>query len=67
MRDTGSDREILRPEDVARMLGVPRSSVYSYARSGTLPAIKIGRHVRFVREDVERRLGELGRACVGRV
>jgi excisionase family DNA binding protein len=44
---------LLRPEEVAGMLGVRRSSVYGYARTGTLPHVRVGRHVRFVRQDVE--------------
>lgn len=42
--------------DVAALLGVPRSSVYEYARSGVLPHLRIGRHLKFVRADLERAL-----------
>lgn len=44
---------LLRPEEVARILGVRRSSVYEYARTGRLPHVRVGRHVRFLREDIE--------------
>jgi excisionase family DNA binding protein len=44
---------LLRPEDVASLLGVKRSSVYEYARAGGLPCIKVGRHLRFLRADIE--------------
>jgi len=44
---------LLRPDEVARMLGVRRSSVYEYVRTGRLPHVRVGRHVRFLREDLE--------------
>jgi len=44
---------LLRPEEVARLLGVRRSSVYEYVRTGRLPHVRVGRHVRFLREDLE--------------
>ena len=39
---------------------MPRSSVYEYARRlrAPLPAMRIGRHLRFHRGDVERWLAE---------
>ncbi len=45
---------LLTADDIAAWLAVPRSSVYEYARRehGPLPAVRIGRHLRFVREDV---------------
>jgi excisionase family DNA binding protein len=53
---------LLRPEEVARMLGVRRSSVYEYARTRMLPHVRIGRHVRFVRQDVEEWIKEQRRS-----
>ena len=44
---------LLRPDEVARMLGVRRSSVYEYVRTGRLPHVRVGRHLRFLREDLE--------------
>jgi len=35
------------------MLGVRRSSVYEYVRTGRLPHVRVGRHLRFLREDLE--------------
>jgi excisionase family DNA binding protein len=51
---------LLTAEQVARLLGIPRSSVYEYARRGEdpLPAVRVGRHVRFHRSALERWLGE---------
>ena len=51
---------LLTAAQVAALLGVPRSSVYEYARRqhDPLPTIGIGRHRRFLRSDIERWLGE---------
>ena len=51
---------LLTADDVARLLGIPRSSVYEYARRAqdALPAVRVGRHVRFHRSDIERWLAE---------
>ena len=49
---------LLDARDVAALLRIPRSTVYELVRRGCLPCIRIGRHVRFVREDPERALAE---------
>jgi excisionase family DNA binding protein len=48
-------RPLLTAEQVAGLLGIPRSSVYDYARRANepLPSLQIGRHRRFVQEDIE--------------
>ena len=38
---------LLRADEVAEFLRVPRSSVYEYVRTGQIPHIRIGRHIRF--------------------
>jgi excisionase family DNA binding protein len=38
---------LLTAQEVAERLGVPASWVYSAARRGDLPSIKVGRYVRF--------------------
>jgi excisionase family DNA binding protein len=45
---------LLKADDVAVLLGVPRSSVYEYARrtGDPLPAVRIGRHLRFRRDEL---------------
>jgi excisionase family DNA binding protein len=53
--------ELLRPADVARMLGVSRTWLYDAAKDGRIPSVRIGGPggpVRFVREDLERWLDE---------
>jgi excisionase family DNA binding protein len=52
--DGALSEPLLRPEDVANLLGVRKSSVYEYARAGQLPCVKVGRHLRFLRSDLER-------------
>jgi excisionase family DNA binding protein len=49
---------LLDAEKAAHLLGIPRSSVYAYAKRGELPHVKIGRHLKFVRSDLERALVE---------
>jgi excisionase family DNA binding protein len=49
---------LLDAEKAASLLGIPRSSVYAYAKRGELPHVKIGRHLKFVRSDLERALVE---------
>ncbi len=48
-----SDGIILTAPEVACFLRVPKSTVYKLARQGELPASKIGKHWRFLREDVQ--------------
>jgi excisionase family DNA binding protein len=38
---------------VAELLDVPVSTVREWGRNGTLPRVKLGRHVRFIRSRVE--------------
>jgi excisionase family DNA binding protein len=44
---------LLTPEQVAGRLNVQKSWVYRAARNGTIPAVNVGRWVRFRIEDVE--------------
>jgi excisionase family DNA binding protein len=55
------DEALLTAADLARLLAIPRSSVYEYARrpSNPLPSIGVGRHRRFYRSDVERWLARM--------
>jgi excisionase family DNA binding protein len=42
--------DILTVEEAADLLRIPRSSVYTLAQQGRIPAQKVGRHWRFHRE-----------------
>jgi excisionase family DNA binding protein len=45
--------DLLTAAQVADLLGVPISTVREWGRNGTLPRIKLGRHVRFLCTQVE--------------
>jgi excisionase family DNA binding protein len=51
--------ELLTAAQVAELLQLKRTTVDDYARRGVLPSIKLGRHRRFVRSDVEAALARL--------
>ena len=56
--DLGMPRGLTRAElmtatEVAEHLDVPVSTVRESGRNGTLPRVKLGRHVRFIRAHVE--------------
>lgn len=59
-RGTMVEGDILTVPEVARLLRVPRSTVYKLARLGQLPASKIGKHWRFVRRDLEAWVHRMG-------
>jgi DNA binding domain, excisionase family len=44
--------ELLTPEEVAEVFSVPKTTVYHWARHGTLRCLRIGRHVRFRENDI---------------
>jgi excisionase family DNA binding protein len=46
------DEPLLDAEQVSALLGIPKASVYEYARDGRLPCVCIGRHRKFVRRDL---------------
>lgn len=57
---TSTDLILLDANEVAQILRVPRSWIYSHLRE--LPAIRLGRYVRFRRSEVEHFLEKRG-AC----
>jgi excisionase family DNA binding protein len=56
-----ADSALLNAEEVARILRVPKSWIYSHLRE--LPAIRLGRYVRFRRCEIERFLENRSGAC----
>ncbi len=46
--------DIMKAAEVAALLSVPVSTVLHWGRTGALRRVKLGRHVRFLRADVER-------------
>jgi excisionase family DNA binding protein len=53
MQDVRQPQELLCAEQVRRMLGVDRSTVYRMAETGRLPALKVGRQWRFPAGQIE--------------
>jgi len=53
--------ELLTSQQVAALLQLRVSTVEAYARRGVLPSLKLGRHRRFLRSQVELTLTELAR------
>ena len=49
---------LLSGAEAGALLGIPRSSVYDYAKRGELPHVRVGKHVKFIRQDLERALAE---------
>ena len=50
-------QELITPAQAACMLGVPYSTVTRLCRDGVLPAVKVGRHWRIVRDRLCRMYG----------
>ena len=53
---TGS---LMRADQVAELLGVPKSWVYEQSRAGRIPTVTLGRYRRYRREAIEAWLEEL--------
>jgi excisionase family DNA binding protein len=56
-----SDEFLLNAGEVANILRVPRSWVYSHLKE--LPVIRLGRYVRFRRSEIDRFLEQREHAC----
>lgn len=48
--------DVMTAAEVAALLALPKSTVYELARRGELPCARLGRTLRFVREEIEGRL-----------
>jgi excisionase family DNA binding protein len=51
--------QLLTAEQMARLLQMRVSTIEDYARRGVLPSVKVGRHRRFLRSQVELTIAEL--------
>lgn len=49
---------LLRPEQAAALLAVKPSWVYDAVRTGRLPCLRVGRHIRFTQAMLENWLAE---------
>lgn len=63
---TRERRPLATPDDLAEFLGVPRHTLDVWRSRGLGPAwSKVGRHVRYAWEDIEKWLAEQRREPVG--
>jgi excisionase family DNA binding protein len=53
--------QLLTSQEVADLLAMRRSTVEDYARRGLIPSIKLGRHRRYLKADIEAAINELRR------
>jgi excisionase family DNA binding protein len=52
------DQQLLTPPQAAQLLAVRTSWIYEAVRTDRLPCLRIGRHIRFTRDMLERWLEE---------
>ena len=45
--------ELMTAREVAELIAVPVSTVREWGRKGTMPRVKLGRHVRYIRRHIE--------------
>jgi excisionase family DNA binding protein len=51
------DEPLLTADQVGELLGgIPPKTILQYAREGRLPCLRIGKHVRFIRSELDRTL-----------
>lgn len=46
--------EILTAEELSRYLKIPKYTIYKLAKTGIIPATKVGKHWRFKRQKIDR-------------
>lgn len=56
--DILSDGPLLKPEDAAGLLSVKPSWIYEAVRTGRVPCLRVGRHIRFTKGMLETWLAE---------
>ncbi len=49
-----SSEEILNIREVSDYLKIPVSTVYKLIQKGKIPAVKLGKHWRFMKKDLDR-------------
>ncbi len=59
-----NDKEVLRPADVAPLLGISTGRLYQMIRAGIIPAVRIGRALRIPRAAWESWLEEQRKRAV---
>jgi excisionase family DNA binding protein len=46
--------EILNIKEVSNYLKIPVSTIYKLVQGGKVPAVKVGKHWRFMKRDIDR-------------
>ncbi len=65
--ELSSKRRLLRPDELASLLGIPLATIYRWRSRGDGPVgIRVGRHVRYRLDDVDRWLDEQRERHTGR-
>lgn len=55
---------LLTAAQVGKLLGgIPSKTILQYAREGKLPCLHLGKHVRFLRQDIERAIDQQRRGA----
>jgi excisionase family DNA binding protein len=49
-----SSDEILNIKEVSDYLKIPVSTIYKLVQDGKVPAVKVGKHWRFMKKDIDR-------------
>ncbi len=57
-RATLAEGPLLRPDEAAHLLSVKTSWVYEAVRTGRVPCVRVGRHIRFTRAMLEEWLAQ---------
>jgi len=60
-----SDKKCLKASEVAEILQISRARVYELAREGILPHTKLGRQIRFSKDQLEEFIKNGGKALPG--
>jgi excisionase family DNA binding protein len=64
--DAGVDEErsLLTVPDVAKLLRIPRATIYELVRRNAIPHARIGKHIRFRKKEILRDLFACGQSQV---
>jgi len=60
----GIGSAMLKPKEVAELLGVRLSTIYSWTHTGFIPHVKVGRLLRFRMDEITTWISK--RSCTGR-
>jgi excisionase family DNA binding protein len=47
-----NEKEWLSIDELSLLIGIPKASIYKMTSKGTIPFVKIGKHLRFIRPEI---------------